>query len=124
MARERAYRHDIRCRPCGSNWLPKAGLCVASSPTVAASASTDSLSKAIAATIPRQSKAQAIAMHTVSMGYYAISRVLGASLRPIHSWIYVGVRRGDARNWRWIWMAMIEDALRQSVEGLCGEIQE
>ena len=25
MARERAYRHDIRCRRCGSNWMPKDG---------------------------------------------------------------------------------------------------
>ena len=25
MARERAYRHDIRCRHCGSNWMPKDG---------------------------------------------------------------------------------------------------
>ena len=24
MARARVYRHDIRCRRCGSNWLPKA----------------------------------------------------------------------------------------------------
>ena len=25
MARERAYRHDARCRHCGSNWMPKDG---------------------------------------------------------------------------------------------------
>ena len=25
MAREQAYRHDIRCRRCGSNWMPKDG---------------------------------------------------------------------------------------------------
>ena len=25
MARERAYRHHIRCRHCGSNWMPKDG---------------------------------------------------------------------------------------------------
>ena len=25
MARERSYRHDIRCRHCGSNWMPKDG---------------------------------------------------------------------------------------------------
>ena len=25
MARERSYRHDVRCRHCGSNWMPKDG---------------------------------------------------------------------------------------------------
>ena len=25
MARERSYRHDIGCRRCGSNWMPKDG---------------------------------------------------------------------------------------------------
>ena len=25
MARERAYPHDVRCRHCGSNWMPKNG---------------------------------------------------------------------------------------------------
>lgn len=25
MARERVYRHDVRCRRCGSNWMPKDG---------------------------------------------------------------------------------------------------
>ncbi len=26
MARERTYRHDIRCPDCGSNWMRKDGL--------------------------------------------------------------------------------------------------
>ena len=25
MTRERSYRHDVRCRRCGSNWMPKDG---------------------------------------------------------------------------------------------------
>ena len=25
MARARVYRHDVRCRRCGSNWMPKDG---------------------------------------------------------------------------------------------------
>ena len=25
MARERSYRHDVRCRHCSSNWMPKEG---------------------------------------------------------------------------------------------------
>ena len=25
MARERSYRHDVRCRHGGSNWMPKDG---------------------------------------------------------------------------------------------------
>ena len=91
MARERSYRHDIRCRHCGSNWMPKDGH------TRQASVQVRGLQAEVhggrsAAALPEQTKRQAVQMRIEGASISAAARVVGASAASVSGWVKKGGR--------------------------------
>ena len=90
MARARVYRHDIRCRRCGSNWMPKDGH------TRQASVQMRRLQEEIyrqkIGNLNEHAKRQAVQMRVEGASVSAAARVVGASVPSVSGWVKKGGR--------------------------------
>lgn len=68
MAREREYRHYVRCRHCGSNWMPKDGTHSDSKFTSTADRKRRQVVNAGRPHFPEHVKRQAVRMRAMSAG--------------------------------------------------------
>lgn len=83
----RAYRHDLRCPHCGSNWLPKYGRsrgrqsyrCGDCLYKFTPGGNRSYYSEAV--------KSQAVEMYCEGSAIAAISRVLGVKAGTVGSWV-------------------------------------
>lgn len=88
MARPRIYRHDVRCRHCGSNWMPKDGR--TRGQQVYKCGECKKKYVAAAAEHPRFSehaKRQAVQMCAEGSSMSAAARIMGASVASVSRWI-------------------------------------
>ena len=84
---QRAYRHDLRCPHCGSNWMPKYGTsrgkqtyrCGDCKHRYTPEGNRHYYSEAV--------KSQAVSMYPVGSSLSAIGRVLQGRLETDYSWI-------------------------------------
>ncbi len=95
MARQRSYRHDVRCPHCGSNWIRKDGhtrgeqiyKCGECNRKHSAGAKRHHFSERV--------KEQAVEMCIEGMSLSAAARVVGASVPTVSGWVKKrGFRRG------------------------------
>ena len=84
---QRAYRDDMQCPHCGSNWLPKAGLSRGKQTYRCGECLHRFTPDGNRSYYSEEIKRQAIAMYTEGMGYAAISRVLGVKAETVYSWV-------------------------------------
>ena len=135
MARERAYRHDVRCRHCGSNWMPKDGHTRGWQVFTSASIASGVHCRSRAAALPGTSQAAG-----GSDAHRGIERISGGARsgrkRSISEWLlkkgaitldemwtYLGARVGEKRNDLWVWTAVVavRDGSRwMDFEGVAG----
>ena len=83
MARERAYRHDIRCRHCGSNWMPKDGHTRGRQVYKCGDCKRKHTADAERTRFPEQAKWQAVQMCIEGASISAAARVVGASATSV-----------------------------------------
>ena len=90
MARERSYRHDIRCRHCGSNWMPKDGHTRGRQVYKCGDCNRKYTADAARPRFPEQTKRQAVQMCVDGASISAAARVVGASVASVSGWIKKG----------------------------------
>ena len=86
MARERVYRHDVRCRRCGSNWMPKDGYARAASSQVRR-LQEKYTADAEQPHFPEHVKRQAVHMCVEGASISAVARVVRASAPSVSGWL-------------------------------------
>ena len=89
MARGRSYRHDIRCRRCGSNWMPKDGHTRGRQVYKRGDCKRKYTADAAQPRFPEQVKRQAVQMRIEGASISA-ARVLGASAASVSGWVKKG----------------------------------
>ena len=87
MARERSYRHDIRCRHCGSNWMPKDGHTRGRQVYKCGDCKRKYTADATQPRFPEQVKRQAVQMRIEGTSISAAARVVGVKSETIYSWV-------------------------------------
>ena len=89
MARERAYRHDFRCRRCGSNWMPKDGHTRGRQVHKCGDCKRkrDCTASAVQSRFREQVKQQAVQMRIEGGSISAAARVVGASVPSVSGWV-------------------------------------
>ena len=90
MARERSYRHDIRCRHCGSNWMPKDGHTRGRQVYKCGDCKRKYTADAARPRFPEQTKRQAVQMCIEGASISAAARVVGASATSVSGWVKRG----------------------------------
>ncbi len=90
MARERAYRHDIRCQHCGSNWMPKDGHTRGRQVYKRGDCKRKYTADAARPRFPGQVKRQAVKMRIEGASISAALRVVGASAASVSGWLKKG----------------------------------
>ena len=90
MARERAYRHDIRCRHCGSNWMPKDGHTRGQQVHKCGDCKRTRMADAGRTRFPEQVKRQAVQIRIEGASISAAARVVGASAASVSGWVKKG----------------------------------
>ena len=90
MARERSYRHAIRCRRCGSNWMPKDGRTRGRQVYKRGCAASAVYFRLQSPRFPEQTKRQAIQMRIEGASISAAARVVGASATSVSGWVKKG----------------------------------
>ena len=90
MAHERAYRHDIRCRHCGSNWMPKDGHTRGRQVHKRGDCKRKYTADAARPRFPEQTKRQAVQMRIEGASISAAARVVGASATSVSGWVKKG----------------------------------
>ena len=90
MARERSYRHDIRCRHCGSNWMPKDGHTRGRQVYKCGDCKRKYTEDAAQPRFPEQTKRQAVQMCIEGASISAAARVVGASATSVSGWVKKG----------------------------------
>ena len=90
MARERSYRHDIRCRHCGSNWMPKDGHTRGRQVYKCGDCNRKYTADAAQPRFPEQVKRQAVKMRIEGASISAAARVVGASATSVSGWVKKG----------------------------------
>ena len=89
MARERSYRHDIRCRHCGSNWMPKDERIRGRQVYKCGNCNRKYTADAEQPHFPDPVKRQAVQMCVEGSGISA-ARVVGASVASVSGWVKKG----------------------------------
>ena len=92
MARERAYRHDIRCRHCGSNWMLKDGRTRGRQVYKRGDCKRKHTADAARLRFPEQTKRQAVQMRIEGASISVAARVVGASAASVSGWVKKGGR--------------------------------
>ena len=87
MARERAYRHDIRCRRCGSNCMPKDGHTRGQQVHKCGDCKRKRTADAAQPRFQEQVKCQAVQMRIEGGSISAAARVVGASVPSVSGWV-------------------------------------
>ena len=87
MARARAYRHDIRCRHCGSDWMPKDGHTRGRQVYKCGDCKRKYTADAAQPRFPEQVKLQAVQMCIEGASISAAARVVGASAASVSGWL-------------------------------------
>ena len=87
MPRPRAYRDDIRCRHCGSNWIVKNGKDHEKQTFLCRHCDRRFTQNGKNPTHPDAVKKQAYAMYANGVGVSAISRILDVKLGTVYTWI-------------------------------------
>ena len=87
MARARAYRHDVRCPHCGSNWMAKYGKSNGKQTYMCQECYHRYTPAGKQHKYPEAVKRQAIQMYCEGNGVSAISRVLNVKTGTVYSWI-------------------------------------
>ena len=87
MARQRVYRHDLRCPHCGSNWLPKYGFSQGKQTYRCGDCSYHFTPGGNRVFRSEAVKAQAIAMYCEGSSLRAIGRVLEVPLLTVYGWV-------------------------------------
>ena len=90
MARERSYRHDIRCRHCGSNWMPKDGHTRGRQVYKRGDCKRKYTADAAQPRFPEQTKRQAVQMRIEGASISAAARIVGASVVTVSRWLGQG----------------------------------
>ena len=90
MARERAYRHDIRCHHCGSNWIPKDGHTYGRQVYKCGDCKRKYTAYAARPRFPEQVKRQAVKMRIEGASISAALRVVVASAASVSGWLKKG----------------------------------
>ena len=89
MARERAYRHAIRCWRCGSNWMPKDGHTRGRQVHKCGDCKRKRTADAERPRFQEQVKLQAVQMR-IEGGSISAARVVGASVPSVSGWVKKG----------------------------------
>ena len=92
MARARAYRHGIRCRHCGSNWMPKDGHTRGKQVYKCGDCKRKYTAEAERPHFPDHAKRQAVRMYVEGASLSEAARVVGASVPAVSGWVK---ERGD-----------------------------
>ena len=87
MARERVYRQDIRCRRCGSNWMPKDGHTRGRQVYKCGDCKRKYTADAEQPRFPEQVKRQAVQMCIEGASMSDAARVVGASVATVSRWL-------------------------------------
>ena len=90
MVRARAYRHDVRCPNCGSNWMRKYGRIKGRQSYSCGDCGRRSLEGSAYSRPSEAVKAQALDMYVEGSGLSAIGRVLGYSATAVQGWVKKG----------------------------------
>ena len=90
MARQRTYRHDIRCPQCGSNWMRKYGHVRGKQSYSCGDCGRRTLEGASYRRPSAEVKEQAIQMYAEGSSLSAIGRVLGYSVTAVQKWVKKG----------------------------------
>jgi len=84
---QRAYRHDLRCPHCGSNWLPKYGRSRGRQSYRCGDCLYKFTPGGNRSYYSEATKRQAVEMYCEGSAIAAISRVLGVKSGTVGSWI-------------------------------------
>lgn len=84
---QRAYRHDLRCPHCGSNWMPKYGTSRGKQTYRCGDCKHRYTPEGNRHYFPEAVKDQAVAMYLEGSSISAIGRVLKVRLETVYSWI-------------------------------------
>ena len=87
MAGARAYRHDLRCPHCGSNWLPKAGLSRGKQTYRCGDCAYRFTPDGNRSYYSAQTIDRAMDMYAEGSSISAISRVMGVKAVTVGSWV-------------------------------------
>ena len=94
MARNRVYRHDVRCPGCGSNWMRKYGHAAGRQAYRCGDCGRRSTPGGAYCRPGPEVKERALAMYAEGSSLRAIGRVLGYSAPAVLGWVKKGgVRR-------------------------------
>lgn len=83
----KAYRDDIACPQCGSNWLPKAGFSRGKQTYRCGNCLYRFTPQGNRSYYPESVKRQVLKMYGEGMSMSAISRVMDVKLGTVFSWI-------------------------------------
>ena len=84
---QRAYRHDLRCPHCGSNWMPKYGTSRGKQTYRCGDCKHRYTPEGNRHYYSEQVKSQAARMYLEGSSISAIGRVLNVRLETVYSWI-------------------------------------
>lgn len=84
---QRAYRHDLRCPHCGSNWMPKYGTSRGKQTYRCGDCKHRYTPEGNRHYFPETVKDQAVAMDLEGSSISALGRVLQGRLETVYSWI-------------------------------------
>ena len=90
MARARAYRHDVRCRRCGSKWMPKDGRARGRQMYKCGDCKKKRTADGAQPHFPEHVKRQAVQMRIEGASMSAAARVVGASVTSVSRWLGEG----------------------------------
>ena len=87
MARERIYRDNVKCRHCGSNWMPKDGRTRGQQVYKCGECNRKQVADAAQPHFPEHVKRQAVQMCIDGASMSAAARVVGASVTSVSGWL-------------------------------------
>lgn len=87
MARARVYRHDVRCRHCGSTWMPKDGRTRGQQVYKCGECKRKQVADAEQPRFPDHAKRQAAQMRAEGASISAAARSVGASAATVSRWL-------------------------------------
>ncbi len=87
MARARVYRPDIRCRHCGSNWMPKDGRTRGRQVYKCGDCNRKYTADAERPHFPEHVKRQAVQMLIEGASMSEAARLVGASVASVSAWL-------------------------------------
>ena len=87
MARARVYRDDVKCRHCGSNWMPKDGRTRGQQVYKCGECKRKQVTDAAQPRFPEHAKRQAVQMCVEGESMSEAARAVGASITSVSGWL-------------------------------------